>query len=392
MRDSRIGGGSSAISEAQCVLDPMLDLSNSTCEAVAEERARQPVPGPPRVIYVAGYGRSGSTLLERILASHPHVRALGEIKDVVDVEVAEYFWDQVGDSEYWQAVRQELGYTPADFPVLDRLQKSHESLWSGWRRWLLGRRPEYDGHVSRVFQAVRIAADPATRWVVDSSKTSSVVFFRPHLLARLPGWDVRVIHLVRDGRGCLFSVLKGSNKQLEKTNGGEPVSDPPASRPDGAPRPNGSDSRSPHGGLFPALRASVGWLLANLSGFLFAATAPHRYLRIRYESLVEDPARALSRIGEFLDLDLTEQQQRIAQNEPIPAADQFSGNRVRKQERLVLKKDTQWLTGLKWWQRACFWMIAWPVPLLERIQDGRLRAEPAAGIVNRSQSSVRAEA
>ena len=31
-----------------------------------------------KLIYVAGYGRSGSTLLERILASHDQVRGLGE--------------------------------------------------------------------------------------------------------------------------------------------------------------------------------------------------------------------------------------------------------------------------------------------------------------------------
>lgn len=291
-------------------------------------------------------------MLERILGSHPQVRALGEIKDVVDPEVAEYFWNEVAGSAYWQQVRQELGYAPAEFPALDALQKSHESLWRGWRRWLLGPRPAYERHVTRVFRAALSAADPGTEWLIDSSKTSSAVFFRPHLLARLPGWDVKVIHLVRDGRGCLFSILKGSNKLLEKGQTG--------------------------GRRFPALRASLGWLLANLSGLLFASTCRRKYLRIRYEALVDDPVAVLGQIGQFLNLDLSTQQRHLERHESIPAADQFSGNRLRKQGTLVLKKDVEWVAGLRWWHKACFWLIAWPIPLLERILEGRHRARSGA--------------
>jgi hypothetical protein len=45
------------------------------------------------IIYIAGYGRSGSTLLERILGSHERFFGLGELAsflDLLDSETPRY--------------------------------------------------------------------------------------------------------------------------------------------------------------------------------------------------------------------------------------------------------------------------------------------------------------
>lgn len=290
------------------------------------------------VVYIAGYGRSGSTLLERLLCAHPGVVGMGEIAYLGDGGEADAFIREVRDSPKWTAVFAQLERSPGALEYLKRRQKARESLCTGWLYWLGGHK-QYSRHVKSIFDAVRATQGDQVRFLIDSSKTARDRFFRPLLLAGIDGVDLKVIHLLRDPRGCLFSTLRGSNKLLER----------------------GQRRRAPLAGL----RACVGWCLANASALLFALRHGRgRYLQLSYDELVENPAAALDRVGAFLHVDYTQVQRRLAAGEPIPPADQFAGNRLRRQSAVVLRKDDEWREKLNWPYRLTCWIVCWPIRFL----------------------------
>lgn len=173
-----------------------------------------PTRTAPTVVYLAGSGRSGSTLVERALGSMPGFVNVGELIDIVR-RVAVYdercgcgapffeceFWTKVG-------VRAYGGWTPDLLSELADLQ----SRIARQRRiaHLLARSPRsafaadvqrYQRLYAALYQAILEEAD--ARYVVDASKW-------PAQALALQGdeVDLRVIHLVRDARGVANSMRK----------------------------------------------------------------------------------------------------------------------------------------------------------------------------------------
>lgn len=61
--------------------------------ALLERRLRQPVEGPAP-IFIVGMPRSGTTLAEQILASHPQVEGLGELPHIMDIALGVSEWSE----------------------------------------------------------------------------------------------------------------------------------------------------------------------------------------------------------------------------------------------------------------------------------------------------------
>lgn len=307
-----------------------------------------------RIIYIAGYGRSGSTLLERLLGAHAEVAALGEIAYLTDDQESDYYWKQVDDSDYWCEVRNALPFSPIQLPAIHRFQRREEGIATGWWSWLLGPSAEYRDLWRGIFRTLWELSPRTTTFLIDSSKTARERFFRPFLLAQIPGVEVKVLHLVRDGRGCLWSVLKGSNLQMEQKarSAGD--------RPDMTAAPSTPSLRI-------AVKACLGWSVANLSGFLARVLRgrSHCY-QVTYERFVNEPEKVLAEIEAWLDVDLSEQKARIRDGLPIPLTQQFAGNRMRGSTNVVLKKDEEWKRRLPRRYRVLYWLICWPVHLLWR--------------------------
>ncbi len=289
------------------------------------------MPESPQInlIYIAGYGRSGSTLLERIVSSHPDVTGMGEIAYLVDTNLREFYWDSARGIPLWDRVEPLLRFEPADALAREREQLRHESLWQGWRRWLFGGTSDaYQKHTTQILQA--LAQATGTRWLMDSSKTARERFFRPLMLRRVPGINVRVIHLVRDPRGCVQSVRRGSNAAMEQ-----------------------GQSRN---WKLATLRAAIGWSLANASGLLFRALCGrHDYVRIRYEELANDPLTALRRIEPLLGVSFQGIADKVRSQQPLPAGEQFAGNRMRLESVIALQNDERWRSEMP---KTMQWLVA----------------------------------
>ena len=169
----------------------------------------------PIVIYIAGSGRSGSTILERTLGEMPGFVNVGELIDLFwrvaprsercgcgQVFASCPFWTGVGarafggwESEHLAAVHR-LQSRVARQRHLPRLVAMPHS-----GRDFRANVTSYGRHYASLYQA--IAAEAGADYVVDASKRPAQAL----ALAR-SGIDVRVIHLVRDVRGVAHSLSK----------------------------------------------------------------------------------------------------------------------------------------------------------------------------------------
>lgn len=295
------------------------------------------------ILYIAGYGRSGSTVLERILSAHRELEGLGEIEYLTrspDIHATVCGCGRpLPECPVWGPPLASLE-AEFDFAAVRRTQNSADAWRPGASR-TLGRStshgvelpPLYRLFLSHLFEQLAEVVSPEVRYLIDSSKTARENFLRPFSL-QAAGARVKMIHLVRDGRGCMWSYMsKGSNRRIE----------------------NDLDPKVPAA----ALRASLSWNLANRAAELFGRKNPGRYLRLRYEDVVSAPEASLGQLEEFLDVDLSEERRRLAEGETFPPVHQVAGNRLRHEAVLRLSPDTAWQTQLPSHARMLFWAVNW---------------------------------
>jgi hypothetical protein len=165
------------------------------------------------VIYIAGYGRSGSTVLDRAIGRHDGFVSLGE---------AWKFWSHAAyadqycgcgrrfsQCELWLRVR-EIDPSLFDRAQAERFYHLHEREFRTVRMLRLlsrhGREnisdafpAEYTDAVGRLYRAVQEAS--GAQVLVDSSKNPVYGY----LLAGVEGIDVAMVHLVRDPRAVAYS-------------------------------------------------------------------------------------------------------------------------------------------------------------------------------------------
>ncbi len=231
-----------------------------------------------RVVYLGGLGRSGSTLIERLLDQLPEVCAAGEVAHMWQRGIVEQercgcgepfpdcpFWRQVGmlafdgwdrvDTKRIAQLRSEVDRTR----FVPRL--AAPKLRPAMRRAL----DEYASYYLRVYAAIAEASGCPV--IVDSSKHASLAF----CLRWCSDLDLRVIHVVRDSRAVAYSWTRVVR------------------RPD-APAPSYMATYSP-------ATAAGQWNLQNGALQLLARTQP--VLRVRYEDLVCAPEATVAQIVAF---------------------------------------------------------------------------------------------
>jgi len=286
-----------------------------------------------RVIYLGGLGRSGSTLLERLLGELPGVSALGEVvhmwrRGVVEDERCGCgeafsscgFWSQVGKSAF-------DGWDKISVDRLTRLREATDRtrfipLLAGRRLSAAGRErlTEYTDHYLRVYEAVAEATGAAT--LIDSSKHASLAF----CLRRRPEIDLRVVHLVRDSRAVAYSWTTR------------------VARPDA--------SAESYMTTYPPVRAAAQWNIENYAIALLARRGTP-VLRVRYEDLVAAPEQTMLLLAEFaglgadasaLDFIGTEGDSRFA---VLHEAHTASGNPMRfATGKIGIRGDERWQTAM----------------------------------------------
>ncbi|MEP6462982.1 MAG: sulfotransferase [Frankiaceae bacterium] len=282
-----------------------------------------------RVAFVAGLGRSGSTLLDRIL---------GQVPGCVNVGEASQVWRALSGGvpcgcglparqcPFWSVViPQVLGsWSPEKLAEALRLQRRVDRL-----RYLpalmlpvrFGRRNRdvrsYAELLTALYAAVAHTTGAAI--VVDSGKHTSTAY----LLRHVPGIDLRVIHLVRDPRGVAYSWTKVVRKS---DHAGAP--EMPRQEP---------------------TRVARRWLIHNvLLSILSLLDVPRHFLR--YEDLVAAPRDRVIEVGRFLGMDADASRMPFLSDRVVDLRrtdHTLAGNPMRFQhDAITVALDEQWRTSL----------------------------------------------
>lgn len=302
-----------------------------------------------RVIYLGGLGRSGSTLLERLIGELPGVCSAGEVVHMWQRGIVEGercgCGQPFGDCEFWCAVGQDAfgGWGAVDVGRIAELRRAVDRTRcipvlaaSALRPSSRARLDEYVGNYVRVYQS--IARISGRGVIVDSSKHASLAF----CLRRQPGLDLRVIHVVRDSRAVAYSWTRQ------------------VSRPDSA--------RLTYMTTYSPAAAASHWNVQNGALQLLARTGTPT-LRVRYEDLVSRPEATLAQIAAFAGLAAGGRELRFLKTDgagpwaDLRAAHTASGNPMRfLTGRIAIRGDERWRSAMPATQRRT--VTALTLPLL----------------------------
>ena len=316
---------------------------------------------PVTIMHITGVGRSGSTILDIVLGTHPQIQSVGEIGNLVrtgwinreslggiahrklrfplctcgrrlDVATAD---TDVEFCPFWSSVRREWVVRAGqdDIESYPRLQDSFERN----RRWLRLLRethkpsPQFQSYARLTrtfFESIRAVSGKPI--IVDSTKAP----VRAFTFAMVPGIDLRLVHLVRDGRGVMSSRRKTFQKDLQ------------------------AGIEWDHKGN-PIWKSGARWVGLNLlAEWICAQPGPGRTMRLRYEDFVADPRKTLDGIGALLGLDLTEVANAASTGKTMEVGHNIGGNRVRKLESVKLRPDTgEWRDMLSSNEQRLTWLF-----------------------------------
>ena len=277
-------------------------------EQPTEEGLRPPASATDRVpvLMIGGLGRSGSTVLDRMLGQVPGFCSVGELVHVwlrgLKEDTLCACQKHFSECDFWQTVGRDA------FGGWERLNADHMVEWHKsvdrhrYIPQMLAPKltPRYHRRLtsfSSVLQRLygALAETNAQKVIVDSSKHASYAF----LLRHVPNVDLRVVHLVRDPRGVAYSWTKRVVRP-EITTG------------------------KVYMAVYDPAHMATRWMSHNLLFELLSSTGVP-VMRLRYEDLARDPKLWLRRILTFAGHPPTDEELRFMTEE---AADLGEGHSV----------------------------------------------------------------
>jgi len=161
-----------------------------------------------KVIFVAGSGRSGSTLLDMLLGQINGLHSTGELRFIWSRGFAENQLCGCGkpfrECEFWSEVVKEAfgGFENIDHVRIEELRKGTEHLVSDGlpvKSELFTPYKDYFEACRNLYQAIYKIS--GCEYIVDSSKNTAHGF----VLSNIPQIDLYTAHLIRDSRAVAYS-------------------------------------------------------------------------------------------------------------------------------------------------------------------------------------------
>jgi hypothetical protein len=294
-----------------------------------------------RVLYLGGLGRSGTTLVERLLGELPSVCALGEIvhlwqRDILNDErcgcgarfSACTFWRRVGDRAFNGWANVDVARVHA---LRDAVERTRHIPRLAAAAQATDEVREYTSYYARVYAAA--AEVSGARVVVDSSKHSALA----HVLRWTDDIDLRVVHVVRDARGVAYSWTKTVTR----------------------PETDGTEEMT----RYSPGRSALLWNAHNAAfGLLARRGVPVR--RIRYEQLLADPREALRELSAYAGIPVGESDLDFLGPgyADLKVGHSAAGNPMRfTVGRLPLRRDDAWVRALPSNQRRLVGAVCAPM-------------------------------
>lgn len=298
---------------------------------------------PFTILYIAGSGRSGSTLLEQLLAEVDGTCPVGELRMVWRRGVehdhrcgcgqpfsACPFWQEVVARGFGEMAASEAREIQELADSVERARYMPGLLApSGLRSSSFDRRlREYAEVLKHLFQAIRDVSGAEV--IIDNSKEPPYGL----CLQRIPGERVAVVHLVRDSRAVAYSRQRlRVNPQIHWTTQ--------------------SMKR------YPVWSTALEWNRRNILAEAMRLTGVE-YRRIRYEDLTSDPEGQRGRLVEWA---LQRRGFRLRGTSASPHT--VSGNPMRfERKRRPVQPDAEWTSTMSARSRRVVSLLT--LPLLAR--------------------------
>lgn len=296
-----------------------------------------------QVVYIGGWGRSGSTLLSYILGSLPEFVSVGELRYLWSGGVAGNelcsckepfhscpFWTAVGESAY-------AGWASVDIEEILALERAifarrHVALLLAPRL-----KPSYARLVQRytetivpLYRAIRDVS--GCKYVVDSTKDPPYAF----LLRRAQPLQLHLLHLVRDGRASAFAWSK-EVRRPEVT------------------------SREAYFARYGTATSALLWSGGNAVLHLMRTPQVTRRL-MRYESLATDPKPEIEALLQDLGIDGYDLSALDRHEVLINPGHTIRGNPLRFESGYrPIHLDDEWRTKMPPLRKAGFTALTWPL-------------------------------
>lgn len=185
-----------------------------------------------------GPAHSGTTLLSLLLSMNPEISTIGELKATSRGEIRSYrcsCGEYILECPFWLDVKRSADAHGIEFDLenfgthfvgngmlSDKLLYSslREPLFESMRDFLIGAFGGIQSFRDRVKHANRVLVEILMEKMggsifLDGSKDP----VRLKYLAQIPEWDIKVIHMVRDGRATSYSYMKNYGITMERAAG-----------------------------------------------------------------------------------------------------------------------------------------------------------------------------
>ncbi|MEZ5281895.1 MAG: sulfotransferase [Acidimicrobiales bacterium] len=296
-----------------------------------------------KVLFLAGLGRSGSTIVANVLGQHSNAVSIGELvhlwhRGLADNELCGCakplrdceFWTRVGEVAFggWdhldldEVIDLQRRVDRNRFVPLMVVPQLHPSRARAQAR--------YTSILLDIYRAIREVSGAEV--IVDSTKHVSYAY----LLSQIEGIDVRVAHLVRESQGVAYSWAK-TVARPEVTAGHDEM-----------PR-------------YSPARTSSKWLSYNLMLHGLRTVRTPRQL-VRYEDVMSDPRGQVASLMEFAGLTPLELDHIGDGWVELGPTHTVAGNPSRfKHGRVDLRLDRAWVDEMEPRDKRIVGALTWPL-------------------------------
>ena len=285
-----------------------------------------PIAPDLRILYIGGYVRSGTTIIDMLLGMNPHTLAIGEVNIIfrqlakIDNPIKCSCGKLLRDCALWSPVMERFH---AALPVMTleqadmitrKVETYPERLRDASYYW------EDYVQIWRVMFAA-IAEVSGASVIIDSSKTGRHSLCRPLSLAQA-GFHVSLLQMLRDPRAVTWSKLR---REIDKG------------------KLNGKAAM-----FAAAFMSGFHWSITNVStSWQYGGGKNLPYYEMRYRDFMDQPNEKLRDVQEAFDLDFSRSLEIVETDGEIESGHLASGNEIRFQTPLHLRlQPPTWKTAL----------------------------------------------
>jgi len=297
-----------------------------------------------RVVYIAGDGRSGTTVLSQILGSYPGCLAVGELYDLwAECMTGDRLCScgvPLRDCEFWNTVLEQVfgcrdpGLIQHVSEVRSTVQNTYHLpfvLFPRLRPKSFDRHlREYVGILERLYTTIQEVS--GCEVIVDSSKLAAYAL----ALDESPNIEVDLVHVIRDSRACAYSW-----RRLKR----EPIA---------GDQPRYLRQR-------PLMQVALVWSIRNM----ILAAISRRFatsVKLHYEAFVGQPRLVMGQLAARLGLQGHDELW-LSDNEVLVSASNhlFAGNPNRVQHGPIqIRPDDEWRTRMPVRQQRFVFALSLP--------------------------------